>query len=60
MKFELTFGLVKQTTGAFRLEEIVEPGVPPVVGTLYLKKVPLAAAGIKEPVVIKVTIEIDT
>lgn len=60
MKFELQVALTRTTSGAFKMETITEPGDDPIMRDVYFRRNVLAAAGIKEPAVAKITIEIDT
>ncbi len=37
-KIMVSFVFEKETKGTYRFQEVEEPGKPPKVGTLYLKK----------------------
>lgn len=53
-KIALEFAFERATKNTFRYQEVVEPGYPSKVGTLYIQK---WIVGSKAPARLKVTIE---
>jgi len=53
-KITIEFAFERATKNTFRYQEVVEPGYPPKVGTIYIQK---WIVGSKAPARLKVTIE---